>query len=148
MRVGVRWDFDLDEYTILDDSDYRAHSRIDIPAHTATWAGTLGLAHEHGGPFGYCSLANDVLGWVPARAGGAPFAALLSECLWSAIGAEADAEIIIDHNGFAIVGRASVRGCATSGRLGLMWLQDALVRRAHVRPLGSGSRGCWSAGRT
>ena len=38
---------------------------------------------EHGGPFAYNSLATDVLGWVLARAGGAPVPQLFSDCLWA-----------------------------------------------------------------
>ena len=41
MRVGARWDYDVDEYTILDVSDYRTHERTDIPADTATWIRTV-----------------------------------------------------------------------------------------------------------
>jgi CubicO group peptidase (beta-lactamase class C family) len=134
MRVGVRWDFDVDEYTILDVSDYRAHSRTDIPADTATWTRTLGLAQEHGGPFGYCSLANDVLGWVLARAGGAPFPDLLSTSLWSAIGAENDAEILIDHNGFPIVEGGICATLRDIGRFGLMWLQDGSLGGRRIVP--------------
>ena len=67
MRVGIAWDFDVDEYTILDVSDYRTHDRAgEIPADTATWIRTIGRGpHGHGeGPFRYCSLATDVLGWL------------------------------------------------------------------------------------
>ncbi len=134
MRVGVRWDFDVDEYTILDVSGYRAHSRSDIPADTAAWARTLGLAHEHGGPFGYCSLANDILGWVLACAGGTPFPQLLSASLWSAIGAEHDAEIIIDANGFPIVEGGMCATLRDIGRFGLMWLQDGSLDGRTVVP--------------
>jgi CubicO group peptidase (beta-lactamase class C family) len=134
MRVGVRWDFEVDEYTILDVSDYRAHSRTDIPADTATWIRTLGPAHEHGGPFGYCSLANDVLGWVLARAGGAPFPDLLSASLWSAIGAENDAEVLVDHNGFPIVEGGICATLRDIGRFGLMWLQDGSLGGRRIVP--------------
>jgi CubicO group peptidase (beta-lactamase class C family) len=134
MRVGVRWDFDVDEYTILDVSDYRAHSRTDIPADTATWIRTLGRVQQHGGPFGYCSLANDVLGWVLADAGGAPFPDLLSASLWSAIGAENNAEMIIDHNGFAIVEGGICATLRDIGRFGLMWLQDGSLGGRRIVP--------------
>ncbi len=134
MRVGVRWDFDVDEYTILDVSGYRAHSRTDIPADTATWARTLALADEHGGPFGYCSLANDVLGWVLASAGGTPFPEQLSASLWSAIGAENDAEIIIDANGFPIVEGGICATLRDIGRFGLMWLQDGTLAGRTIVP--------------
>ncbi len=134
MRVGVRWDFDVDEYTILDVSDYRAHGRTEIPADTASWTRTLGLAHEHGGPFGYCSLANDVLGWVLTCAGGAPYPELLSANLWSAFGAESDAEIIVDAKGFAIVEGGICATLRDTGRFGLMWLQDGSLGGRTIVP--------------
>jgi CubicO group peptidase (beta-lactamase class C family) len=134
MRVGVRWDFDVDEYTILDVSDYRAHTRTDIPADTATWARTVGLAGEHGGPFGYCSLATDVLGWALACAGGAPLPELLSEHLWSAIGAECDAEIMVDAKGFPIIEGGICATLRDVGRFGLMWLQGGSLDRRAIVP--------------
>ena len=78
MRSGTRWDYDVDEYTILDVSDYRTHSRRDIPADTASWLRAIGNSHEHGGPFRYISLASDVLGWVLEKAGGESFVDVFS----------------------------------------------------------------------
>ena len=43
MRVGIAWDFDVDEYTIIDVSDYRTHDRAgEIPTDTETWIRTVG----------------------------------------------------------------------------------------------------------
>ncbi len=134
MRVGARWDFDLDEYTILDVSDYRTHDRTDIPADTATWIRTVPSEREHGGPFAYNSLATDVLGWVLERAGGAPVPQLFSDCLWGPIGAEHDAEIMVDHNGFAIVEGGFCATLRDVGRVGLMWLQDGSLGGRQVVP--------------
>lgn len=136
MRVGVRWDFDVDEYTILDVSDYRAHSRAGIPADTATWIRTVGVAREHGGPFAYNSLAHDVLGWVLEQAGGAPFPQLASASLWSAIGAEHDAEIMLDHSGFSIVEGGICATLRDVARFGLMWLQDGSLGGRQIVPAG------------
>jgi CubicO group peptidase (beta-lactamase class C family) len=135
MRVGARWDFDLDEYTILDVSDYRTHDRTDIPADTATWIRTVPSEREHGGPFAYNSLATDVLGWVLERAGGAPVPQLFSDCLWGPIGAEHDAEIMVDHNGFAIVEGGFCAALRDVGRVGLMWLQDGSLEGRQVVPV-------------
>ncbi len=134
MRVGARWDFDLDEYTILDVSDYRTHDRTDIPADTATWIRTVPSEREHGGPFAYNSLATDVLGWVLERAGGAPVPQLFSDCLWGPIGAEHDAEIMVDHNGFAIVEGGFCATLRDVGRVGFMWLQDGSLGGRQVVP--------------
>lgn len=134
MRVGARWDYDVDEYTILDVSDYRTHSRTDIPADTATWIRTVDASHEHGGPFAYNSLAADVLGWVLERAGGAPYPKLFSTCIWSAIGAEHDAQIMLDHSGFSIVEGGICTTLRDLARFGLMWLQDGFLDGRQIVP--------------
>jgi CubicO group peptidase (beta-lactamase class C family) len=134
MRAGTRWDFDVDEYTILDVSDYRTHDRTDIPADTATWIRTVDATHEHGGPFAYNSLANDVLGWVLEHAGGKPFAELFSAHVWTAIGAEHDAEIMLDHCGFAIVEGGICTTLRDLARFGLMRLQGGRLDGRQVVP--------------
>jgi CubicO group peptidase (beta-lactamase class C family) len=134
MRVGVRWDDDVDEYTTFDVSDYRTHARTDIPADTATWIRTIDASHAHGGPFAYNSLAADVLGWVLERAGGTPYAALFSSALWSALGAEHDAEIILDHSGFAIVEGGICATLRDLARFGLLWLQDGAIGGRQLVP--------------
>ena len=134
MRVGARWDYDVDEYTILDVSDYRTHERTDIPADTATWIRTVDATHGHGGPFGYNSLANDVLGWVLERAGGKPYPELFSQHIWSVLGAEHDAEIMLDHSGFAIVEGGFCATLRDLARFGLMCLQDGEIGGRGICP--------------
>lgn len=53
----------------------------------------------HGAVFHYASPHSDLLGWLLERASGRPFAELLSERLWSPMGAEAAAEITVDRFG-------------------------------------------------
>ena len=134
MRVGARWDYDLDEYTILDVSDYRAHARTDIPPDTETWIRTVESSHGHGGPFAYNSLANDVLGWVLARVGGEPYPELFSRAVWSRLGAEHDAEIMLDHTGFPIVEGGFCATLRDLARFGLMWLQDGSLAGREIVP--------------
>lgn len=134
MRTGTRWHYDVDEYTILDVSDYRTHSRGDIPPDTASWIRSIENIHEHGGPFRYVSLANDVLGWVLERAGGAPFAELFGREIWCAIGAECDAEILLDASGFSIVEGGICATLRDLARFGWMCLQDGMLAGHQVVP--------------
>jgi CubicO group peptidase (beta-lactamase class C family) len=137
MRAGNAWDYDIDEYTILDVSDYRTHDRHGaIPADTETWIRTIGRGpHGHGeGPFRYCSLATDVLGWALERAGGAPFPELLSRELWSRIGAESDAQIMLDNSGFPVVEGGVCTTLRDLARFGLMCLEDGMVAGEQVVP--------------
>jgi hypothetical protein len=130
-------DFDVDEYTIIDVSDYRTHDVTGtIPADTASWIRSIGPGeHAHGeGPFRYCSLATDVLGWVLSRVGGAPFPEVFSRELWSRIGAERDAEIMLDHAGFAIVEGGICTTLRDLARFGLLCLEDGRVGDEQVAP--------------
>ena len=137
MRAGCAWDYDVDEYTILDVSDYRTHDRGDrIPRDTETWIRTIARGpHAHGrGPFRYCSLATDVLGWVLERVGGAPFAELFSREVWSRIGAEQDAQIMLDAAGFAIVEGGICTTLRDLARFGLMCLDDGSALGQQIVP--------------
>ncbi len=127
MRAGNAWDYDVDEFTILDVSDYRTHDRHGtIPRDTETWIRTIGRGpYDHGtGPFRYCSLATDVLGWVLERVGGAPFPELFAREVWSRIGAEQDAEIMLDRSGFPVVEGGICTTLRDLARFGLMCLED------------------------
>jgi CubicO group peptidase (beta-lactamase class C family) len=134
MRAGTRWDYDEDEVKICDVSNYRAHSRRDIPADTATWIRSIDNSHEHGGPFRYVSLESDVLGWVLERAGGGRFADLFAREIWSAIGAECDAEIMLDASGFSIVEGGICTTLRDLGRFGQMCLQAGELSGRQVVP--------------
>jgi CubicO group peptidase (beta-lactamase class C family) len=130
MRAGNAWDYDVDEFTILDVSDYRTHDRHGaIPRDTETWIRTIGRAeHDHGsGPFRYCSLATDVLGWVLERVGGDAFPELFSREVWSRIGAESDAQIMLDNSGFPVFEGGICTTLRDLARFGLMCLEDGVV---------------------
>ena len=57
------------------------------------------LPHPHGERFFYASPTSDVLGAVVQRAGGKPFAELVSELLWQKIGASTEAYVTVDPQG-------------------------------------------------
>jgi CubicO group peptidase (beta-lactamase class C family) len=54
---------------------------------------------RHGELFHYVSTNTDVLGWVYERACDQPYAEILSEYLWTPLGAERDAYITVDGQG-------------------------------------------------
>jgi CubicO group peptidase (beta-lactamase class C family) len=134
MRAGTRWDYEEDEMKICDVSDYRTHSRRDIPPDTAAWIRSIDNSHEHGGPFRYVSLESDVLGWVLERAGGGSFADLFSREIWSAIGAECDAQIVLDAAGFSVVEGGVCTTLRDLGRFGLMCLQGGELSGRQLVP--------------
>jgi CubicO group peptidase (beta-lactamase class C family) len=62
------------------------------------------LRHDenpHGAKFHYVSPNSDMLGWILERAGGMPFARLVTELIWQKLGTEADAHVTVDRAGAA-----------------------------------------------
>lgn len=108
MRAGT--DFDEDDYADPDSpgrlieevSDYVPRTRSDLPPDTATWIAELGNVRPHGDRFQYRSILTDVLAWVIEATTGERFPDAFSRHIWSCIGAEHDAEIVVDRSGFAL----------------------------------------------
>lgn len=108
---------------------------------------------SHGEAFHYVSPVTDVLGWVLERAGGKPLAALISEHLWTPMGAETPAFIAVDRHGAA---RAAGGICATLpdlARIGDMMRHGGKADGRQVVPrvwvddiLQGGSREAWGRG--
>lgn len=74
----------------------------------------------HGEAFGYKTVNTDVLGWIIARVSGKNVAEVLSEKIWSKIGAEQDAYFSVDGVGTPFAGggsNASLRDFARFGEL-------------------------------
>jgi CubicO group peptidase (beta-lactamase class C family) len=76
------------------------------PASIHAFLPTVGKKGTHGEVFTYRTPNTDVVGWLIARVTGKTPAAVLSERIWSRIGAEADAFIAVDRNGAPLVGSA------------------------------------------
>ncbi|MGH6893407.1 MAG: serine hydrolase domain-containing protein [Dongiaceae bacterium] len=60
---------------------------------------TLQQERPHGGAFLYRSIETEVLGWIVSKVTGQGLATFMSNALWQPMGAEADANITIDHDG-------------------------------------------------
>jgi CubicO group peptidase (beta-lactamase class C family) len=136
MRAGNAWS-EADEYLGFDVSDYRTHDlHGTIPQDTETWIRTIARgSDDHGsGPFRYCSLVTDVLGWVLERVGGAAFPELFSREIWSRIGAEEDARIILDRSGFALVEGGICATLRDFGRFGQMCLDEGRALGRQIVP--------------
>lgn len=130
MRTGT--DFDEDDYADPDSlgrlieeiSGYVPRTRDDIAHDTPTLIRALPNVREHGSRFQYRSIITDVLAWVIESVGQARFHELYGREIWSRIGAEHDADIIVDSAGFPC---AEGGICATPRdllRFGAMVLAD------------------------
>jgi CubicO group peptidase (beta-lactamase class C family) len=80
----------------------------------------------HGGPFEYRSCETNVLGWICEVASGQRMPGLMSELLWSRIGARCDATICVDSVGTGIFD-GGVNACLTDMiRFGSLFLHDGV----------------------
>jgi len=95
---------------------------------------TLGESGPHGGVFDYRSCETDVLGWACERAAKTRMADLISELVWSPMGAERDAEITCDGVGTAIHDGGMCAAARDLARFGEMLLAGGEVTGRRVVP--------------
>lgn len=75
---------------------------------------------EHGTAFAYKSVDTEVLGWLLQRVTGKSYATLLSERIWSKLGAQEDAYVCADANGGQVTSVGVNATLRDLGRLGEM----------------------------
>ena len=98
----------------------------DVPATLYDFLLTLRQKSAHGGPFEYRSCDTDVLGWVCEAAGGQRMPELMSELVWSRIGAQCDATIGVDAVGTGFFD-GGISACLTDMiRFGSLFLRDGV----------------------
>lgn len=140
MRAGTR--FNEDDYgdpesdgVLLEFiSGYRPHLRPDLPQDTYAWIRALDNDRAHGTPFKYRSILTDVLAWAATAATGTRFPDLFADRIWSRIGAERDAEIIVDAAGFPVVEGGICTTLRDLARFGQMHLQEGELNGQRVVP--------------
>lgn len=89
---------------------------------------------EHGQSFGYKTINTDVLGWLIARVTGQPLTEVLSEKIWSQIGADIDAYFTVDSIGTPFAGGGLNAGLRDLARFGQMILDEGKVGDRQVVP--------------
>jgi CubicO group peptidase (beta-lactamase class C family) len=140
MRAGTRFDEedyddpDSDGVLIDEVSGYRARRHPELPPDIPTWARSLPNDGPHGGPFKYRSILTDVLAWAAVEATGTRFPELFSRAIWSRIGAEQDAEVIVDPSGFAAAEGGICTTLRDLARIGVMQLGDGAIAGRQVVP--------------
>jgi len=139
MRSGVEFS---EDYTDLD-AEVRVMEQAmgwcpasdrRVPSSMYAYLTTLGGTGEHGGVFDYRSCETDVLGWVCERATNTRMADLISQLVWSPIGAERDAEITCDGAGTAIHDGGMSAAARDLARFGVMLLAGGEVAGRPVVP--------------
>ena len=131
MRSGIAFSENyLDptaEIHVLDQAiGWAPKSSPDVPSTLREFLLTLRQKSAHGGPFEYRSCETDVLGWICEVAGGQRMPELMSELLWSRIGAQSDATIGVDTVGTGIFD-GGINAClADMIRFGSLFLHDGV----------------------
>ncbi|MDT5410146.1 MAG: hypothetical protein QOG14_2366, partial [Mycobacterium sp.] len=115
------------EIHLLDESiGWAPKSSPDGPASLCDFLLTLRRKSAHGGPFEYRSCETDVLGWICEVVGGKRMPELMSELLWSRIGAECDATIGVDTGGTGLFD-GGISACLRDMiRFGSLFLRDGV----------------------
>ncbi len=89
---------------------------------------------EHGAAFAYKTVNTDVLGWIIARATGRNVAQLLSERIWSRLGAEQDGYFTVDSIGTPFAGGGLNTGLRDLARFGEMLRNDGRFNGQQIVP--------------
>lgn len=88
----------------------------------------------HGEAFGYRTINSDALGWILSRVTGKDFAHLLSERIWSRMGAEQDGYMTVDAKGTPFAGGGLSAGLRDLGRIGLLMLGEGEINGQRLFP--------------
>jgi CubicO group peptidase (beta-lactamase class C family) len=88
----------------------------------------------HGESFGYRTINTDTLGWIISRVTGKDLAHLLSERIWSRMGAEQDGYMTVDAKGTPFAGGGLSAGLRDLGRIGLLMLNSGEINGHQLFP--------------
>ncbi len=89
---------------------------------------------DHGTAFAYKTINSDALGWVISRVTGQAVTELLSDRIWSKIGAEQDAYMTVDGKGAPFAGGGVTAGLRDLGRVGLLVVNGGVVDGRRLFP--------------
>ena len=89
----------------------------------------------HGELFGYRTINSDALGWIISRVTGKDLAHLLSERIWSRMGAEQDGYMTVDAKGTPFAGGGLSAGMRDLGRIGLLMLNGGQINGQQLFPI-------------
>ena len=142
----------MDMTTALDYSEDYADPKADIWAYSAAasplpkpkgyigpkgyfeYLQTIKQDGVHGKSFGYRTINTDALGWIVSRVTGKDLAKLLSERIWSRMGAEQDAYMTVDSKGTPFAGGGLSAGLRDLGRIGLLMLNGGEIYGQRLFP--------------
>ena len=106
----------------------------DGPRSIVDFLRTLKKQGEHGAAFAYKTCNTEVLAWIAQRVTGTPMAQLISERIWQRIGAEEDANIIVDPVGMAACGGGMSLALRDLARFGEMMRNSGRFNGQEIVP--------------
>jgi CubicO group peptidase (beta-lactamase class C family) len=89
---------------------------------------------KHGEAFGYKTINTDALGWIVSRVSGKSITELLSERIWSRMGAEQDGYFTVDGIGTPFAGGGLSAGLRDLGRIGQLLLDKGEINGERLFP--------------
>ena len=95
---------------------------------------TVQPAGEHGSAFAYKTINTDALGWIVSRVSGKSVTDLLSERIWSRMGAEQDAYFTVDSVGTPFAGGGLSAGLRDMARIGQLMLDEGVSDGVRLFP--------------
>ena len=139
MTVGIRYEDELDrpQYDgarLCRLQGVQPALADDEPGSAYDFATTTRKEGEHGALFHYVSLNTIVLGWVMERATGLCVPELVSQHLWSKLGAEHDAYVLLDGAGSAQLDGGLACSLRDLARFGRMLVQGGRLDGIQVVP--------------
>ena len=88
----------------------------------------------HGDAFHYKTINTDALGWIISRVSGKEVTELLSDRIWSRMGAEQDGYMTVDGKGTPFAGGGLSAGLRDLGRVGLLMLNEGEINGQRLFP--------------
>ena len=127
MQTGVRFNEDYTdpdaEFALLDmAAGWKKRITGEEPETIYDLLVSIANDRNHGDYFQYRSIDTDVLAWICERVGGARLAELISQEIWSRIGAEKDASFTVDQAGTSLADGGFNATLRDFGRFGQMHL--------------------------
>jgi len=139
MQVDIEWSENPDEVAKPDSAFNRYLNALGFTPTTDvggayTYLPTIQKVGEPGVAFHYVSPVTDMFGWLLEKVSGKPYAELLSDEIFSKLGAEHDACVILGAEGKALTTGGLNMTCRDLARFGQMMLQDGRINGHRVAP--------------
>jgi len=140
MLVGIQFNEIYDDVSSDVYKFSRATHFVDMPDlpsefdNVLDYFKTIKKGRNHNELFHYVSLNTELLGMIITKVTGKQPSEIMSEKIWSKLGAEQDAFLVRDPNGYEIVSASTNSNLRDAGRFGQMVLNDGYYNGQQIVP--------------